>query len=199
MSTPVWQGPSLLHGFWTFSSVHYFWKCELHILRVCTAKVLNTIHTHQNPWLSHELSLHFHQSPVHFHNGWLLWAQGRSATAHEGCMTLRLEHLHFRKNKWAFGQLLTSFEFIAKQDTCYYSGLSFLLSICVGTQGQEITFLFFTLCLFVSSHCSYLSQSVSEVCQSVVSPASLSFLNLIGMAFILFCSVSLLYLDSNHW
>lgn len=59
MSTPVWQGPSLLHGFWTFSSVHYFWKCELHILRVCTAKVLNTIHTHQNPWLSHEVVTSF--------------------------------------------------------------------------------------------------------------------------------------------
>lgn len=119
------------------------------------------------------LSLHFHQSSVHFHNGWLLWAQGSSATANEGCMTLRLEHLHFRKNKWAFGQLLTSFEFIANQDTCYYSGLSSLLSICVGTQGQEIRFLFFTLFLFASSHCSHLSQSASEACHSVVSPASL--------------------------
>lgn len=41
---------------------------------------------------------------------------------------------------------------------CYYSGLSSLLSICVGTQGQEIISL--SLFLLVFSHCFSLSQSV---------------------------------------
>lgn len=99
-------------------------------------------------------------SSVHLHNGWFLWAQGSSAMANEGCMSLRLEHLHFHRNKRAFGQLLPCFVLIANQDTCCYSALSSLLSICVGTQGQEVTFLFCILFVFPSFHCSYLSQSV---------------------------------------
>ena len=75
-------------------------------------------------------------------------------------MSLRLEHLHFHRNKRAFGQLLTCFVLIANQDTCCYSALSSLLSICVGTQSQEVTFLFCILLVFASFHCSYLSQSV---------------------------------------
>lgn len=75
--------------------------------------------------------------------------------ANKSCVSLRFEHLYFCKNKWAFGQLSTYLEFLANQYTCCYSALSSLSSICVGTQGQEVTFLF-----CVSSFCCYLSQSV---------------------------------------
>lgn len=69
--------------------------------------------------------------------------------ANKSCVSLRFEHLYFCKNKWAFGQLSTYLEFLANQYTCCYSALSSLPSICVGTQGQEVTFLF-----CVSSYCA---------------------------------------------
>lgn len=59
--------------------------------------------------------------------------------------------------------------------------MSSLLSISVGTQGQEIRSLFFLLYFYLCFPIVSLSQSVSEFCDPVVSSASLSFPNLVSI------------------
>lgn len=94
------------------------------------------------------------------------------------------------------GELLIYFEYIANQNMSYYSAMSFLLNICVGLQNQGVksfVFYFIILCIFWSCH----SLCVWSLSSSFL-PSILSFPNLMGMAFILFCNFYFLYLHSNH-
>jgi len=99
----------------------YFWLHSF-LLKTWTMLLVLLLVIHTNPEGLHSTGncgnlKHFILIRICDSLTWFLWAQGSSAMANEGCVNLRFEHLHFLRNKWVFGQLLTYFVMIANQDT----------------------------------------------------------------------------------
>lgn len=128
------------------------------------------------------LSLHFHQSSVYIFTV-VDSFEFRAAQQWQmrAVWVLRLEHLHFCENKWVFGQLLTSFEFISQPRCAIIQACLPYLVFVWGLKVKKLDLSFFLLYFYLCFPIVSLSQSVSEFCDPVVSSASLSFPNLVSI------------------
>lgn len=113
--------------------------------------------------------------------------QGSSAMANKGCMSLRFECLHFHETEWAFwaaGDLFWVYR--QPKHELLFSHVFPIQYLCGDSRSKRYSSLFYFIFICIFSLFLPVTIYVSEVCHPLVSPASLSFLNLIGMAFILY-------------